>query len=247
MNDKTTKNSQNGWGELSEQDAKRMPRWFAEGASDPIAAKIWGSEIGDPHGTNDGEMVNVFDGLSHDELAGVVVFAGPTEHVQKFVLDAQTWINGSRQAPEQEGGVDCLALCVWDDGRGWAVAGSFHSADFGWDLPGGSIETFCEIMKLAEEARAAAGCGHVGEYGTAASVAESIEEEGEDPPEVAEAILLMTGETQLAKMMAGIKAGEKSLWPVADAIAMRIMAKREACAIGAATGPATHQSRPRPL
>jgi hypothetical protein len=244
--DQTT--DQKGWGGLTAKDAKRMPGYFAEGAGDPIAAKLWGSEIGDPHGMNDGEMANVFEGLSHDELSGVVVFAGPIEHVRSFVLDAQKWIDGAwRDLGESEGGVDCAALCVWDDGRGWAAAGYFRSADVDWNLDGGPGETRRELTKLAEKSRSAAGCGHVGEFGVADSAAESIEEDGEEPAEVAEAMLLMMGERQLAKMVAGIQAGKRSHHPVADAIALRIMAKREALDIGAATGPASGPARPKPL
>lgn len=250
MGNETNPNAGNedGWGALTAQDAKRMPWQFAEGASEPTAAKIWGSEIGDPHGMNNGEMANVFDGLSHDELAGVVVFAGPAEHVRKFALDAQKRIDGSwRNLGESEGGVDCLALCAWDDGGGWAVAGAFRSADVGWSLPGGSQETMGELMALAEEAKAAAGCGHVGEFGVPESVAESIDEEGAEPPEVAEAMLLMMGERQLAALAAGGGPGKRSLWPGAEAIAMRIMARREARAIDAAAGPAAGRGRPKPL
>lgn len=240
--------SQDGWGALTRQDAKRMPRYFAEGASDPVAAKIWGSEIGDPHGMNDGEDLNVFAGLSHDELAGVVVFAGPVAHVRTFVLDVQKLIDGSwRDLAASEGGVDCVALCVWDDGRGWAAAGTFRSSDVNWSLPGGPGEMNHDIMELAQAALAAAGCGHVGEFGVADSVAESIEEEGDQPPEVAEAMLLMAGETELAKLAAGTPPGKRNFQPVAEAIAMRIMAKREALAIDAATEPASGSKRPKPL
>ena len=188
-----------------------MPSLFAEGAADPVAARIWGAEFGDPHGMNDGAMANVFEGLSHDELASVVVFAGPAAHVMEFVLDAKKWIDESwRDLGVAEGGVDCMALCAWGDDGEWAAAGAFRSADVGWPLPGGSNETHRELIRLAEKARAAAGCGHVGEFGAADSVAESIEEDGEEPPEVAEAMLLMMGEPQLARMAARAQTGART-------------------------------------
>ena len=93
--------------------------------------------------------------------------------------------------------VDCLALRAWDDGRGWAASGVFRSSDVDWQVEG---EWGRELMRIADEALAAAGCGYVGEYETADSVAQSIEKECDQPPEVAEAMLLMAGESELAKL-----------------------------------------------
>lgn len=235
------------WGALTATDAKRMPHFFAEGAAEPLAAKLWGHEMGDHYGLNDGELVNVFEDRSHDELAGVVVFAGPTDHARQFVLDAQAWIDGAwRDLGSSEGGFDCAALCVWDDGRGWSAAGYFRSADVGWNLEGGPGPTRDAVMELAEKAQAAAGRGHVGEYGTADMVAEDLDEDPEHGPEVAEAMLLMAGETELAKLAAGPGPGQRSFHPEAEAIARRVMAKREAVAIDAATA-AAKPAGPKPL